>query len=79
MSGLIVIWNKSAPQSYKRVLFRYNEARKWRYKGNWKCNLSTHKDLRWWHWNFITPFFRFQKCNGQINIGLGNHYVELGW
>ncbi len=69
--GMKVIW-KGDP-SYRRVLFRYGDGRMWRYWQNWKCNFSG------WHWNIIWPFLRFTKCNGQMEIGLGNHYLELGW
>ncbi len=74
MSDLIVIWNAPQPKTYQRVLFRFNRGVNFRYWQNWKAN--TH-GLR--HWNLITPFIRFTKCNGQIEIGLGNHYLELGW
>lgn len=73
MNNLFVIWNASAPRTHRRVLFRFNENRKWRYLANWKFNIPLP------HWNIITPFFRFQKCNGAVYIGLGNHYLEIGF
>jgi len=73
MNKMIVIWNKAAPHSYKRVIFRFNENRAWTYINNWKFNVSLP------HFNIITPFLRLQKCNGSVYIGLGNHYLELGW
>lgn len=75
----IVLWEDSPPKTYRHVLFRYNESRKWGFRGNWKCNLSTHNNLKYWYWNIIMPFFRFTKCNTKVEIGLGNHYVEMGW
>ena len=80
LEGLRVATNRGTP-SYKRVLLRYNEGRKWRYAGNWKCNgvLGYDRKIYDCHFNLLTPFFRFTKCNGQIEIGLGNHFIELGW
>lgn len=75
MTKLIVLWNKPQPETYKRILFRYGDDRKWRYWENWKFNC----DLRNFMWNVIVPFLRFTKCNRQFEIGLGNHYFEIGW
>ena len=76
MSKLKVIWNAPQPRTYKRVLFRYCDGRNWRYRGNWKFYVSL---LLKGHWTIISPMLRFTKCNGQVEIGLGNHYFELGW
>ena len=76
MKSIYVLF--SGNPSYKRVLFR-NEDRKWRYRQNWKVNVFWHEELRWIHWGIILPFLRFTKCNGKIEIGLGNHFLEIGW
>ena len=65
--------------SYKRVLFRFCDDRKWRYTQNWKCNLDVNRAQGYWFCNVITPFLRFTKCNGKVEVGLGNHYFEFGW
>lgn len=73
MSKFIKIWAAPQPRTYKRVLFRYCDGRRWRYRQNWKFNKS------WPHFNIITPVFRLTKCNGKIEFGFGNHYFEFGW
>jgi len=78
MNNLKVIWCAKS-KSYRRILLRFNQQRLWRHRDNWKFNIIPHRDIRWWHWNIITPLLRFTKCNGQIEIGLGNHFIELGW
>ena len=65
--------------SYKRVLFRYCAERQWRFRQNWKCNLDVSLSQGYWFCNVITPFLRFTKCNGKVEVGLGNHYFEIGW
>lgn len=71
MTGLYIIWH--GKPSYKRILFRYNAGIKWRYIENWKFN-KTGKFV-----NIRLPFFRFQTCNSSFEIGIGNHYLEIGW
>ena len=46
-----------------------------------KKKRSLNQNALYWQWHIciITPFFRFTKCNGQIEIGLGNHFLEFGW
>lgn len=56
------------------VVLRWDEGRAWRFKGNWLCN---YRDISFF--NLLTPFARFQKCNGSVNIGLGNHYLDIGY
>ena len=72
MSKFIKIWAEKQPKSYKHILFRYGDNRKWRYIQNWKFNFNLP------HFNLITPFLRITKCNGRFEIGLGNHYLEIG-
>jgi hypothetical protein len=79
MSGLIVLWNAPQPKTYKRVLLRYNEGRKWRRVSNWKLSFYPHKWLIFSHFRVIMPFLRFVKCNGNVELGFGNHYLEIGW
>ena len=75
MSDLIVLWNAPQPKSYRRILFRYNCGRSWMHSANWKFN------VQWGgvHFNVITPFLRLTKCNGALEVGLGNHFLEIGW
>ena len=73
MANLKVLWKAPSPRSYKHVLFRYCEKRSWLHHQNWKFNLNLP------HWNIITPMLRFTKCNGKIELGLGNHYFVIGW
>ncbi len=79
MSKLLTIWANKRPKSYQRILFRFKEDRQWKYCQNWKFNFRFSWWVLNWHWNVITPFFRFQKCNGQVTFGLGNHYIEIGY
>ena len=69
--------------SYKHVHFIVNQGlirRKWRYIANWKCNcnFSSEKKLPT-HYMLITPFLRFVKQNGMVELGLGNYYFWIGF
>ena len=73
MSKFIRIWNAKPPRTYKRFLFRYGSGIKWRYIKNWKFNFYFPNFF------ILTPFFRLAKFNGVIEVGLGNHYFEIGY
>ncbi len=79
MSKFIKLY-ESKKIAWKHVLFRYGEKRLWRFRQNWKCNITFSKHIKtYFHCNLITPFLRFTKCNGKIEFGLGNHYFEFGF
>jgi hypothetical protein len=67
-----VIWCDKPGKTYRHVLL-VKDATAWRFIENWKASIG---------WPFITiilPFFRFTKCNGQITVGAGNYFLQIGW
>jgi len=77
--GMKIVWRGSSATGKRRhILFRYNEGRTWRRVFNWKCNFYGSFSTKI-HWDIIAPFFRFTRCNGKAEIGLGNHYFQFGW
>ena len=78
--GKFVKLYASKKTAWKHVLFRYGDDRLWRFHQNWKCHfsLSGNPD-KVFFCCVITPFLRVTKCNGKIELGLGNHYLEFGF